>query len=228
MRKRNPVIKIVVSSLLAIFIGAGSRAEKTAAEENLSNKRINCKDGKHSYVVYLPLNYNESQKWPVLFCFDPLAQGEYAAQLFSSAAIDYGWIVAGSLDAKNGPWEPIREAQKAMLEDITQRYNVDKQCLYAAGFSGGARMSYTMAYEHPDMFRGVIACGAGFGEGEITRNIAVFHCVGSDDGNYREVRDAHGTLGAEGVKSRMRIFQGGHQWPPEKIIREALEWISKI
>lgn len=217
----------MVGSLLIIFIGAGSWVEKTKAEECL-RKQFFCKDGKHSYVVYLPPDYNEAEKWPVLFCFDPMARGDYAAQLFSSASVDYGWIVAGSLDAQNGPWEPIRAAQEAMLEDITQRYNVDKQRLYASGFSGGARMSYTMAYEYSDMFRGVIACGAGLGEGKIKKNVAVFHCVGNNDGNYGEVRDVHGELAAKGVKSKMRIFEGGHQWPPEEVIREALEWLSKI
>lgn len=216
-------IKILLSFLILFLVSSFMEKAETA-EEPLC-KQINCQDGKHSYVVYLPPDYSEHKKWPVLFCFHPGGFGDYAAQLFSPAAAKYGWIVVGSLDAKNGPWEPIIEAQKAMIEDVTSRFSVDEHRLYAAGFSGGARMAYTMAYTYPDKFHGVIACGAGFGQGEVSEKVAVFHCVGSYCNNYQEVQKAHLSLTAKGIKSKLRVFEGGHQWPPEWVILEAIKWM---
>lgn len=227
MSKR--AIKILLTGLFALFFIFGIMEHVLAKErgEGLHYKLIQCKDGKHSYVVYLPPNYNESKKWPVLFCFDPSACGDYAAKVFSSASVNQGWIVVGSLDARNGPWEPIYKAQTATLEDVTQRYSIDEQRLYSAGFSGGARMAYTMAYKYPDKFRGVIACGAGFGEGQVSKNVAVFHCVGKGDDNLIEVRATRDTLLKEGVKTKMKAFEGGHEWPPEEVIVEALDWLAR-
>jgi predicted peptidase len=68
--------------------------------------------------------------------------------------VKYQWILVGSLDAKNGPWDPILKAQDAMLKDIKQKYYIDTNSFYAGGMSGGARMSYTIAYRYPGHFKG--------------------------------------------------------------------------
>lgn len=191
-----------------------------------SGSYVKCNDNNYSYIVQLPPDYNEAKKWPVLFCFDPSGRGDYAAQLFS-AAKDYGWVVIGVMDAQNGPWEPIKKVQRAILTDVIHRYSVDKKRLFAAGCLGGARMAYTMAYRYPKSFRGVIACGAGPGEGKVSKEVAVFHCVKKYGINYKEVKSFSEYLIANSIKSELKIFDGEYEWPPEKVIREALEWMSK-
>ena len=183
----------------------------------------------YSYAVRLPPNYNLKTKWPVLFCFDPNGNGEYATQQFAHAADKLGWIVVGSFEAKNGPWEPIISAQEAMLKDIPKRFSVNEKRFYAAGFSGGARMSFLIAYKHPNQFKGVIACGAGFPEiaYRVSKNVAVYRCVGKKDSNLQEVRDLFGKLRLAGAKEHLHEFEGGHEWPPSDVITQALEWMVK-
>lgn len=187
---------------------------------------IRCDDNFHSYAVCLPSDYEERGRRPVLFCFDPGGDGTTAVRKFAFAAEKYGWIVVGSLNAKNGPWEPILKAQSAMLKDVKKRYNTDQRKYYAAGFSGGARMSYTMAYKNPSNFKGVIACGAGFGQGSISKKVAVYHCVGKRDSNLDEVKKAHNTLKRKRAASKLNIFPGGHSYPPDNVLREAVKWIA--
>lgn len=188
---------------------------------------VRCDDGVHSYAACLPSNYEEAGECPVLFCFDPSGDGTEAVRKFAFAAEKYGWIIVGSLNAKNGPWEPILSAQKAMLKDVKKKYNTDESKYYAAGFSGGARMSYTMAYGNPSKFKGVIACGAGFGQGNISKKVAVYHCVGqADSAAMDEMKKAHVELQRKGVKTELNIFQGGHDWPPDLVLQTAVEWIK--
>lgn len=183
----------------------------------------------YGYAVRLPPKYNSKAKWPVLFCFDPGGNGTDAARRFAYAAENLGWVVVGSLDAKNGPWEPIINAQEAMLKDIPKRFSVDEKRFYAAGFSGGARMSFLIAYKHPDQFKGVIACGAGFPEiaYRVSKNVAVYRCAGKNDPNLQEVKDLFGKLRLAGAKEHFQEFEGGHEWPPSDVITEALDWLAK-
>jgi len=115
-----------------------------------------------------------------------------------------------------------------MLEDIAKRYKTDEKKYYAAGFSGGARMSYTIAYNNPSKFKGVIACGGGFGLGKISKDVAVYHCAGkADSAGMFEVKKSHLELQRNGVNSELKVFSGGHDWPPHIVIKQALDWLMK-
>ena len=189
---------------------------------------VKCDDGVHSYAVCLPSDYEERERCPVIFCFDPGGDGKLAVRKFAFSAEKYGCIIAGSLDARNGPWETILKAQSAMLEDMAKRYKTDEKKYYSAGFSGGARMSYTIAYNNPSKFKGVIACGGGFGLGKISKDAAVYHCAGdADSAGMFEVKKSHLELQRNGVESELNVFSGGHGWPPRIVIKHALDWLMK-
>jgi len=189
---------------------------------------VKCDDGVHSYAVCLPSDYEKREKCPVIFCFDPGGDGKLAVRKFAFSAEKYGCIIVGSLDAKNGPWKTILKTQSTMLDDIAKRYKTDEKKYYAAGFSGGARMSYTIAYNNPSKFKGVIACGGGFGLGTISKDVAVYHCAGNaDSAGMSEVKKKHLELQRNGVKSELKVFSGGHNWPPDIVIKQALDWLMK-
>lgn len=193
-------------------------------------KIVTCYDDDHVYAVCLPKNYGkEKRRYPVLFCFDPGGDGVDAVKKFMYAGEKYEWIVVGSLDAKNGPWAPILRAQKAVLKDVQKRFRVDDKNFYTAGFSGGARMAYTMAYNNPKHFKAVIACSAGFGLGAVKKKVAVCHCVGDEDCcNLKEVRNAYNRLKAGRVNTKLIEFSGDHRWPPTYVRNEAVDWIASI
>jgi len=197
-------------------------------------KLIRCRDNVHSYAAFLPHDYETRGKCPVLFVFDPGGDGATAVRRFVFAARDYGWIVIGSMDARNGPWKNILSAQKAMLKDVKTRYNVDQTQYYATGFSGGSRMSYAIAYDNPSNFKGIIGCGAGYCSvlvdgRRISKNVAVYHCVGQSDNAAREEIDrAYATLKKKGVSTYMNVFSGGHGWPPEHVLKQAIKWLNSV
>ena len=64
----------------------------------------------YGYALFVPAAYTADRKWPVLFAFDPMARGELPVELVRDMAERHGFIVAGSLDARNGPMAPQVDA----------------------------------------------------------------------------------------------------------------------
>ncbi len=215
--------KIIFCLSVFLLIGAALISEIFASEE-----RIETTPEGYRYAVRVMEGYNKNQNYPALFCFHHSGDGIEMTRLFSYASYQLNWLVVGFMDTKNGPWEPIVAAQESVLNDIQKKYNIDKNRLYTAGFSGAARMAYALAYKHPDQFKGVIACGAGFGLEEPSSWVAVYMIVGEDDCNIAEVKKAYTKLGYIGAKRNLFVFKGGHEMPGKEIINQALDWISKF
>lgn len=179
-----------------------------------------------SYALYLPSNYSEDHTWPVIVSSDPAARGTAPLELQKDAAERLGYILAASNNSRNGPWRPRLEATEAMLNDLQARVPIDKQRLYFAGFSGGARASSLFA-SRCKCSAGVLLGGAGFSEAPASAQdslFPVFLAVGTLDFNYKEVVPLGDTLRKLGYPCWLRVFMGTHQWPPAAVMEEALAW----
>lgn len=184
-------------------------------------------DATQSYALYLPSNYSPDKKWPVLMGFDARARGRNPVERYQAAAEKYGYIVAGSNNSRNGPVQVSGKAARAMEADILARFSVDPKRLYITGQSGGARFSIDLAGSARDgYYAGVIASSAGFPRVAGTQMdlpYAVFGTAGTEDFNYLELR----RLDRNVVSAHhVRIFNGGHTWPPAEVATEAIEWME--
>ncbi|MBL9201647.1 MAG: hypothetical protein JNL39_14145 [Opitutaceae bacterium] len=183
-------------------------------------------DQSQTYALYIPTTFDPAKKSPVLFCFDPGARGRNPVERFKEAAEKFGWIVAGSNNSRNGPWDANAAAIKAMVGDVTRHLPVDGKRIYVAGLSGGARVACTVAAS--GMAQGVIACSAGFGGSETPARVpfAFFGTAGVTDFNYRELRRVDRELADRKATHRVVIFDGGHEWLPSTLAIEALGWLE--
>jgi len=188
--------------------------------------RVPCGGGPLSYALYLPSHYTATRLWPILYCLDPGAQGRLPVERFARAAETEGYIVVGSNDSRNGPSEPVREAVLATLEDTHLRFAIDDTRIYVAGFSGGARIA--LGWVAGAKLAGAVACGAAFGPSGPPKNLPyqLFLAAGTDDFNYHEVHAASVDLARHGVKHLWVEFEGGHQWLPEPLALEALQFFD--
>lgn len=182
-----------------------------------------------SYALYLPSNYTQARKWPVMFCYDPAGAGERPVHLLQKAAEAYGVILMGSWDSRNGPLEPIRDAQDALWKEARSRFSADEGRCYAAGFSGGARAAVRMALDHPKSFAGVLCCG-GFLPGDRslpkTLPFAVYVTVGTEDFNLFELQQADRDMTKGGTTHWVEIFVGPHRWAPAELLTEGMEFLK--
>ncbi len=187
------------------------------------------KDPEFSYALYLPSSYTPENEWPLILAFSPGANGATPVRLLMDAAEEYGYIVIGSNDSKNGPWEPIHAAQRALRREARSRFSIDPRRSYATGFSGGSRAALSLALKHPRDFAGVISVGAVFTYAEPLpgrSKLAVYGLVGDADIAYPEHLRAERELPEHGFTCWQEVFPGRHQWPPPAKYREAVEFME--
>src|SRR5262245_12282407 len=60
-------------------------------------------DPTQSYALYLPATYSPDRAWSLLIAFHPAARGRAMVEKYQAAAEQYGYIVAGSNNSRNGP-----------------------------------------------------------------------------------------------------------------------------
>jgi len=181
-------------------------------------------DASQSYALYLPSTYSPSRRWSVLVGFHPGARGRAIVDTYRAAAEQYGYIVVGSNNSRNGPWEISAAAIKAIFPDVDARFPIDSQRIYLTGHSGGARVAMQVALANKAI-AGVIASSAGFPDSQPRSKVgfAVFGTAGIDDFNYIELRMLDRKLTSP---HRLAIFSGGHTLPPADVALEAIEWME--
>ena len=107
---------------------------------------------------------------------------------YRDAAEKYGYVVAGSNNSRNGPWNVGLDAAAAMTADIKRRFPIDLKRMYTAGMSGGARVAIMVAQNSPEI-AGVLASSAGYSTAfHRVRALSIFGSAGTEDFNYREMR----------------------------------------
>jgi dienelactone hydrolase len=214
----------------AVLAAAPAAQEARRLEPGVIHARVTpLRDPSHGYALFLPASYRPDRKWPVLFAFDPMARGELPVELVRGMAERHGYIVAGSLDARNGPMAPQVEAARSMMQDVAARFSIDPGRVYLTGFSGAARFSVMLATLCTSCITGVLAHGAGYPPGvEPTSNTTFdyFGTVGDADFNYAEVVRLHEQLDDIGVPNRVRIFEGPHGWAPKEVWEHAFDWLE--
>jgi len=175
------------------------------------------------YALYVPSNYSTARQWSAIFAFDPGARGRVGVERFQAAAEKYGYIVAGSLNSRNGPWEPSLEAAKAMMADVMRRFSIDTKRIYTAGQSGGARVALGIALES-NQIAGVFASSAGFPD-EVQKTVPfpIFGKTAVDDFNYLELKALDRVVT---TPHRVVVTAGGHAWMSSETAVEAVGWME--
>ncbi len=211
--------KKVIAMLMAT---AASRAADLPTGQIVDS--VECAlDASQHYALYLPSKYAPSRQWSVILAFDGGARGRVPVERYRQAAEKYGYIVAGSLNSRNGPWEVSLNAAKAMTADVKARFSVDPKRVYTAGMSGGARVAMKIALDSRQI-AGVFASSAGFPDQFIARPpFPVFGSAGTDDFNHLEMYQLDRRMTSA---HRVLYFEGGHTWLPAELAMQAVEWME--
>jgi dienelactone hydrolase len=186
-------------------------------------------DNEQSYALFLPPNYSSEKKWPIIYALDAGARGKIPVELFKDAASQYGYIIVGSNNSQNGPWEPILHAIKAVWEDTHSRLSIDEKRVYSVGFSGGARAAALMTQLNSSSITACILCGAGLPPNFELHNIKsvyIIGVIGLKDFNYLEMMELHQKIIKEAIPHRFIIMDGYHTWPEDDICMRIVEWFE--
>ena len=217
----------VLLMVLPAFPVNAQHVAEDFARGQIINKVFCREDPNQSYALYLPSRYSPDRAWPILYCLDPGARGGIPVELFQEGAEKYGYIVVGSNNSRNGPFEICRAAMEAFWKDTHARFVVSEKRVFGAGMSGGARSMCGLA-QMSGLLSGVIACAAGFPGSQVPKSVPYyfFGTAGTDDFNYPEVRQLDADLEKLGAIKRIVTFEGGHGWAPKSVCTQAIEWLE--
>ena len=214
--------RLIFCLVLSVLAGQIASAQDLPRGEIIGD--VQCQDDpSQHYALYLPSYFTPSRQWPVILAFDAGARGRQGVERYQAAAEKYGYIVAGSNNSRNGPWEVGLDAAAAMTSDVNKRFPVDPKRTYTAGMSGGARVAIMVAL-NSDSIAGALASSAGYAD-EFHESVRfpIFGSAGTEDFNYREMRAIDVRMKSP---HRVEVFEGGHTWLPIEMATEGVEWME--
>ena len=229
---RRPVLFVQITprnlSLVPVVLALCACASSAAAQDLQRGTIVDpvqcAGDPAQTYALYLPSTYSPERTWSLLLAFHPAARGRLMAEKYRAAAEQYGYIVAASNNARNGPHAISAAAAQAMGTDVSRRFAIDPQRIYLTGMSGGARVALGMALANPGI-AGVVASSAGYPDSQPRDKVAfaIFGTAGTEDFNHLEMRLLDRKLTSPHF---LAVFEGGHTLPPDDIALDALEWME--
>ncbi len=183
---------------------------------------------KKNISVYLPKNVNKTEPLPVIFMFDPSADGDFPVKVYKTLADKFGYALVGSNVSKNGQDLSAGIAIfKQMKNEFATMQAIDEKRVYTIGFSGGARVAASVAISGNNV-AGVICCGAGLpgGEDNFKTKFDYFGLVGNQDFNLTELIRLDLSLAKSGFNNELLVFDGKHAWPTVEQMYEAFLWLE--
>lgn len=182
-----------------------------------------------SYCLYLPSTYSANKQYPIIYFFDPHANGKIALELYKDIAEEFNWIMVGSNHSQNGlPADLILQHIDNLISDTKHTLSISLSQIYAVGFSGGARIATLAAIQRQDI-SAVIGCGAGFPKIEVPlhQGFEYIGVIGKKDFNYIELYRLHQQLKQIAFRHKIEIFNGRHEWPDSATMRKALTCLKE-
>jgi len=178
------------------------------------------------FALFLPTKFDASKKWPVIFVYDMQGRGERVLRMLAGAAEENNYILAAS-NKVNDSLSLTQNVliSKRMFNTVFSLFKIQKSRVYTAGFDGGARMASVLP-TFMNQITGVISCGSTVGNKEVLSSKNPFHfigIVGTEDFNYPEMVKMEELFNLMKFPNQTLIFDGGHQWPSQKLLTKALE-----
>lgn len=178
------------------------------------------------YALLLPSDYSNNQKYPLLFFFEPAARATLPLKEYIAVVDSYKIILACSYNSRNGSFDVSVNAANAVIEDVSNKYNIDTDNIILSGFSGGARAAYYYSVTTGKNY-GVIGCGAGLPallKNPIPPKFPYSILMGDSDFNFNESLVVKEAFQEKHSDIYYINFKGYHSWPPVQDFKRALSF----
>jgi hypothetical protein len=173
-------------------------------------------DASQTYAVYIPVIGN-ALPLPIVYFFDAHGAGALPLNKYKALADEYGFILVGSNNSKNGnDWTTTDKVWQSIFTDTQKRLKINSNRMYTCGFSGGAKVAGYVALKYLGI-KGVIANGAGLPDGVAAGdyNFSFTAVAGMGDMNMAPLVTFAHSLDNTRTRHRTILFDGKHEWAPE-------------
>lgn len=201
-------------------------ASKELFEAGKVLPKIYCKtDPSLSFALYLPASYDTLQKFPVIIFFNPQGAGNFVVAKYHHLAEEFGMILVGSNDSKNGlSFDQTNQIANTLISEVTARLSVENE-ITLSGFSGGARAALSSGMQNQNV-SSVIYCGAAMPVQSGSRIFSVLGFAGVNDMNYTDVISFDQSLQNSSYDHFLIEWNGKHEWPDSAVFKDAFYMVS--
>ncbi len=182
-----------------------------------------------NFGLYLPKNYEASQKWPVVYVLDLEGHGINVLQDYRASAERQGYIFISinNLNDSLSLTDNVLIANK-IISAIPTMFSIDPARVYTVGFAKGAALASVLPLIITNV-HGVISCGSDIGSTKVLDSKKRFQyigIVGKGDYNYSMMIQTTKVLDKLKFPNQLLTFDGGHEWPPAENLEKALEILT--
>jgi predicted peptidase len=164
-RYRTVTTKLLSVLLFNSLIAAVVHGQESVTPSGLKPHRYETelrRQLKANYLLYLPRDYGEKEKWPlILYLHGGKGRGDdlslldwYPLPKILSKNDSYPFMALIPQCPAGEMWTDT-ELLKALLDDISAGYKVDSSRIYLVGYSMGGTGAWYMAYMQPEIFAAV-------------------------------------------------------------------------
>jgi len=179
-----------------------------------------------NFVLYTPSNYNQNQKWPVIFIFDPYGRAGNTANLFRTAAEEQGYLIAAlEMNIKEKSIDSVITTASSMINMVKSSLSIDGNQVYTAGMGEGAQIGAALTLLEHKM-AGILAIGNSFLNPELldSRQPYMFIGIGGrQDYMVYEMEEYFKFYKKQDYPTEIYYFDGReNEWPSSATIYNAV------
>lgn len=189
--------------------------------------RITCvADPTLSFALYLPPQYASQSQLPAILFFDPHGDGSLPVKKYQQLAKEFGFVLMGSNDAKNGMVLSQTEVvASAVIKDVLSRLHADPKRLALCGFSGGAKVALSYAISHQGIAQ-VVYAGASIPLQKTNPSLSLIGFAGTGDMNYTDLLGFDRSVALTNMQHYLVEWNGKHEWPDTATFRKAFYYLA--
>ena len=209
---------IITIGVISILSSCGKKPQPKVVDENAIDENIktfSCQaDPTIQYTAFIP-EHKTDVKLPAIIFFDPHCQGQLPVKNYAKLAYQYGYMLIGSLNLRNGlSPDQTQKTITTLLDEVISKYPVDSKQIYLSGFSGGAKVAMMYGLQLPQI-AGVVACGGSINpQGFNRKGFCFTGIVGNKDFNYLDMMQTLSGFNQTKQPYSLIVFDGAHEWPP--------------
>ena len=149
------------SLLLALLAMSTVASAQSGATPRISAETIDVPGhGQMLYTIAVPRDLRDGDSRPLILALHPgggSRGGPFLQQIAEPALRDWGAIIVAP-DSPNRRWSvpSAEESVLFLLDDLLERYEIDRERILVTGFSMGGAGTWFMATHYPERFSGAI------------------------------------------------------------------------
>jgi predicted peptidase len=232
--------QVIVPTLLVLLIGGCSTTVMVPTKQQ--SEQVMERDVTVSvpYLLYLPQGYNQDgPPWPLLLFLH--GSGERGSDLHlvkrhgPPNIVEQGKhfpFILVSPQCPDGQWWSFTSLD-LLLQDLTERYAVDRDRIYVTGLSMGGFATWTLATEFPGRFAAIAPiCGGGIPHrAQLLRTTPIWAFHGANDRviPFEYSQNMVSAVNAAGGNATLTIYpDAGHDaWTATYNTPDLYEWLLR-